>query len=57
MSLYLKIALPGLILGIFSLTVPEGARSQPLLTSRSREDTPRKIGRHHGAALRENLLG
>jgi cytochrome c peroxidase len=31
MSLYLKIALPvaGLILGIFSLTVPEGARSQP----------------------------
>jgi hypothetical protein len=31
MPLYLKIALPvaGLILGIFSLTVPEGARSQP----------------------------
>jgi hypothetical protein len=31
MPLYLKTALPvaGLILGIFSLTVPEGARSQP----------------------------
>jgi len=31
MPRYLKIALPvaGLILGIFSLTVPEGARSQP----------------------------
>ena len=31
MPLYLKIVLPvaGLILGIFSLTVPEGARSQP----------------------------
>ena len=30
MSLYLKIALPvaGLILGVFSLTAPEGARSQ-----------------------------
>ena len=31
MQLYLKVVLPiaGLILGIFSLTVPEGARSQP----------------------------
>ena len=31
MSLYLKIVVPvaGLILGIFSLAVPEGARSQP----------------------------
>jgi hypothetical protein len=30
MPLYLKVVLPiaGLILGIFSLTVPEGARSQ-----------------------------
>ena len=43
MPLYLKIALPvaGLILGIFSLTVPEGARSQQPTDAIAQAQTPK----------------
>ena len=47
MPLYLKVVLPiaGLILGIFSLTVPEGARSQsPIIMLRSIAEIARSEG-------------
>ena len=44
MPLYLKIVLPiaGLVLGIFSLTVPEGARSQQLTDAIAQAQTPKE---------------